>query len=114
MIDVYLSSDGKHTVHLNVATVEESEKLLPDALRLYGLIVEQLGTKPALWEAVMNGKQSQNGNGHLSAGTVPADESAPVCEFHQVPMTWQDSAYGRFWSCHRRNPDGSWCSYRPQ
>lgn len=39
--------------------------------------------------------------------TVP-----PECEVHRFPMVWVDKN-GGFWSCHKKNPDGSWCSYRP-
>jgi hypothetical protein len=44
----------------------------------------------------------------------PADtSSAPVCPIHNHPLSWVDRN-GGFWSCHKKNPDGSWCSYRPQ
>ncbi len=38
---------------------------------------------------------------------------APVCAVHQLPMTLMHSRRGPFWSCHQRNDDGSWCSYKP-
>jgi hypothetical protein len=36
----------------------------------------------------------------------------PICGVHDAPMDWVDK-HGGFWSCHKRNPDGSWCSFRP-
>jgi hypothetical protein len=42
-----------------------------------------------------------------------APEPTPVCAVHELPMAWQKGRAGFFWSCHQRNPDGRWCSYRP-
>ncbi len=55
----------------------------------------------------------------VNAGMVmPNDEStaevsAPTCEVHHVPMVPVEGKRGPFWSCHRRNADGSFCRYRP-
>lgn len=38
---------------------------------------------------------------------------APICAVHRVPMVWQKGRRGFFWSCHERNADKSFCSYRP-
>ena len=40
-------------------------------------------------------------------------EPTPICADHVVPMVWQKGRAGYFWSCHKRNPDGSWCTYKP-
>ncbi len=40
-------------------------------------------------------------------------EHVPECAVHHVPMTRVQGKYGPFWSCHARNEDGSFCSYRP-
>src|SRR4051794_39976522 len=37
---------------------------------------------------------------------------SPVCAVHKIPMNWIDKN-GGFWSCHKKNDDGSWCNYRP-
>jgi len=29
-------------------------------------------------------------------------------------MVKQRGKYGTFWSCHERNADGSFCSYKPE
>ncbi len=44
----------------------------------------------------------------------PPEGDPPLCELHQVPMTWQKGRKGHFWSCHQKNPDGSWCDYKPE
>ncbi len=40
------------------------------------------------------------------------EEEIPVCAVHNVPMIKQSGKYGSFWSCHQRNEDGNFCSYR--
>jgi hypothetical protein len=40
-------------------------------------------------------------------------EEAPICEVHKLPMTLMHGRRGDFWSCHEKNADGSWCSYKP-
>src|SRR5438105_4378101 len=40
-------------------------------------------------------------------------EQPPVCGVHTMPMVLQQGRRGPFWSCHERNEDGSFCSYRP-
>jgi hypothetical protein len=41
-----------------------------------------------------------------------ASGEVPLCAIHQEAMVWVDKN-GGFWSCHRKNADGSWCKYRP-
>ncbi len=41
------------------------------------------------------------------------DEEPPICGVHEIPMVRVQSRRGPFWSCHEKNPDGSWCSYKP-
>jgi hypothetical protein len=46
----------------------------------------------------------------------------PECGIHHVPMTWRGGGiskktgkpYNGFWSCPQRNPDNSYCSFKPQ
>jgi hypothetical protein len=38
---------------------------------------------------------------------------APLCGVHSTPMTQVQGKRGSFWSCHKKNPDGSWCNYKP-
>ena len=49
----------------------------------------------------------------LSGGPSSVYETgAPICAVHQKAMTWVNKN-GGFWSCHEKNPDGSWCKWRP-
>lgn len=96
---VILSTDGKHTV---IAT-SDHPALAKDALEwarsTYDQIVKSYGLKG---EQI---RKSGNGNG---------DEVPPTCAIHGVFMVRQEGRYGQFWSCHERNEDGGFCSYRPK
>lgn len=42
-------------------------------------------------------------------------ETPPVCDVHKVPMVQVKGKSGSFfWSCHQKNADGTWCSYKPK
>jgi hypothetical protein len=44
---------------------------------------------------------------------IPDDAEPPVCAIHMVPMVLMHGRRGDFWSCHEKNSDGSWCTYKP-
>jgi hypothetical protein len=44
---------------------------------------------------------------------VGASDGAPICALHDLPMVLMHGRRGDFWSCHEKNSDGSWCSYKP-
>jgi hypothetical protein len=49
-----------------------------------------------------------------SEQATPLDrDEPPICGVHHVPMVLVNGRKGPFWSCHEKNLDGSWCSYRP-
>jgi hypothetical protein len=41
------------------------------------------------------------------------DVEPPICAVHNLVMVQVQGKKGAFWSCHQRNPDGSWCNYKP-
>ena len=48
------------------------------------------------------------------AHQIAADaEQPPTCAIHSKPMVSVTGRKGRFWSCHEKNEDESWCSYKP-
>ena len=94
---VILSTDGKHTVIFTTDDMPMTENALAWAKDTYDRVVKRYGLKH---EQYKNGEQ--NGK-----------EAIPTCAVHKVPMTKQEGKYGSFWSCHQRNADGSFCSYRP-
>jgi hypothetical protein len=120
MIELFLSSDGKHTVHVSSETAREMRKLMPKAKEFYEAIVATYGTKARMWQQWSNGNGSAivnaNGNGGGN-GKAPQQAKAaevnvmevPRCPVHKTPMCYRQGRYGAFWSCPRRMPDGSWC-----
>ena len=48
----------------------------------------------------------------LEQDSTPPEE-VPICAVHRIPMVWQQGRKGYFWSCHEKNLDGAWCSYKP-
>ena len=108
MIELYLSTDGKHTVHVQAATAQEAERLLPDAFKLYGSVVDKLGTKPALWDSFMNGNRGRRAKSQGSRSEGQETE-APFCKVHGTPMKLRRGPRGDFWSCPQRDERGEWC-----
>jgi hypothetical protein len=102
MIELYLSSDGKHTVHLSAETPEKMAGLLPKAKALYGAVVRQYGTKAQMWRQVTSGQAAIKANSGQ-------ETQAPVCPIHNRRMVYRQGRYGAFWSCPARTPSGRWC-----
>lgn len=111
MIEVYLSTDGKHTVHIQAEDKDEMDKLLPYAKAVYQKIIESLGSKPEMWSSVMNGQKRPDRSFGVRIDTPQQAQEvlAPLCPVHQTAMKQREGQYGKFWSCGRKNPDGSWC-----
>src|SRR6476646_7102436 len=102
MIELYLSSDGKHTVHVSADTPEQLRDLVPAAKVLYREVVTEFGGKAQpLPEATV-----ETSNGHATVGqriTTGAQAQAavtPQCPVHKAPMRYRKGRYGAFWSCH--------------
>lgn len=118
MIELYLSSDGKHTVKVSAQDREEMDKLSPYARRLYEGVLSQYGTKAQMWDTVMNGngngKRYHNGHANHNGANGATDQTvngnAPLCPVHNVAMKYRNGKRGPFWSCSQKLPDGSWCA----
>jgi hypothetical protein len=102
--EVVLSPDGKHAVSVK----SDDAVLLKDALPLAKKIQEGLlqvdrtdASSPA--SQVQPASQSEQ---------LQQPES-PLCGVHSTPMVSMQGKKGSFWSCHKKNPDGSWCNFRP-
>ena len=111
MIELFLSSDGKHTVHISAETPEEFARLAPQAQALYEKVLERYGTKAQMWQTAI----PVPGNGEAKVGkridtVAEAREAiAPRCPMHDTPMVYRQGRFGSFWSCPVRKPDGRWC-----
>ncbi len=95
---VILSTDGKMTIIGTTDDQAMAKSVFGWAKATYDRVVEVYGTKADLYQ-----KANGHGNGH---------ENLPVCGVHHVQMTLVNGRKGDFWSCHEKNPDGSWCNYR--
>ena len=111
MIELFLSSDGKHTVHVSSETVEEMAKLVPSAKALYSEVLDEFSCQ-------MQSRSEpggDNGNGELKVGRGieglkrKRETIAPRCPNHQVPMVFRRGRFGPFWSCPMKESDGTWC-----
>jgi hypothetical protein len=108
MIELFLSSDGKHTVHITAETPTEMAALVPEAKALYQDVLRTYGTKAQMWGEAMKG------NGHATVekrmDTVQEAPAlyAPVCPVHQKQMVLRTGKRGQFWSCHTQF-NGEWC-----
>lgn len=55
-------------------------------------------------------------------GPTSVNPTAPMCGVHNVPMVFKGPGISRstgrsypgFWSCGEKNPDGSYCNFRPK
>ena len=102
--EVTLSPDGKHSI-----SVKSDDPLsLKDALPLAKKIQDKL-LRVGRPEAHSPAPKIQPS----SQPQEPQQPEAPLCGNHGTPMVWMTGKHGTFPSCHKRNPDGSWCSYRP-
>ena len=73
------------------------------------------GTDAALaWASATYAKLLKDGASEQISSQFPDTEDAtPECKIHHQPMVNVQGRQGSFWSCHQKNSDGSWCSYRP-
>jgi hypothetical protein len=91
---VTLSMDGNHRVSVASDDQAAVKTGLVWAKRVYDLLVARSISQP---------REAEKKN-----------ENAPICAVHNVPMTRQKGRHGSFWSCHRKDSGGSFCSYRPK
>jgi hypothetical protein len=91
---VTLASDGKHAVTISGDDQQEVSDALAWARETYTDLVGPFGPRLPNFED------------HLG-------DKAPICKLHDIPMVKQLGRKGAFWSCHQKNQDGSWCSYKP-
>jgi len=111
MIELYLSSDGKHTVHVSAETPEELAELAPKAKALYEKIIESYGNKAQMWQLAIDKEPARLKNAReIPARAEAGSGAAPACPIHGRPMRLRRGKYGTFWSCPTRTPDGRWCS----
>lgn len=108
MIELYLSSDGKHTVHVSADTNGSMDTLKVYAMELYAEVLSKYGTKPQLWAAAQNAHAPTERRGTKGRAD---DAPVPKCPEHQTPLQFRKGRYGDFWSCPTKLSDGTWCKH---
>jgi hypothetical protein len=104
MIELFLSTDGKHTVHVAAETPEQLAELVPVAQALYQQVLAEYGAK---------GQPARNGQAWGKRIDTPAqvqEAVAPLCPAHQKPMVLRRGKWGPFFSCPTRKQTGEWCN----
>lgn len=89
--EITMSTDGRHRVTVRVEDPEDADAALAGALGIYAKLKKAAKTQP-----------------------VPASaEEPPDCAVHGTAMVRVEGRKGSFWSCHQKNADGSWCTFKP-
>ena len=101
---VILSADGNHKVTASTDDPAALQEALEAVKMTYGWV-----------DYYMNQGQLQKIKAVIPASDEPkisTQQETPTCPNHNNQMKWIDRN-GGFWSCHKKNSDGSWCNYRP-
>jgi hypothetical protein len=107
--ELFLSTDGKQTVHVKASTKEGRASAIKWAKVVFEAVRSRYGTKQELNAKTYNPPLKK------------VDPNAPICAIHNAPMTLKPAGvskttnkpYPAFWSCGERLSDGSFCKYRP-
>lgn len=100
---VGIGSDGSPEVSVSSEDAEAAARAIPWVRATYAHLATQ-GSAPA----PTTPRES------IAPNTEPAaTEQPPICQVHSAAMIGVNGRRGFFWSCHTRNQDGSWCTYRP-
>lgn len=102
---VVMSADGNHKVIVTLGSPIGIDTALAWAKDTYGKLQARASIKTPQPGVV--------GNGHRHKELGLFEGETPECEIHNIPMVRVEGRRGPFWSCHEKNPDGSWCNYRP-
>jgi hypothetical protein len=93
---VGMTAGGKPQVSVSSENPEEAEQAIPWVKATYARMTSE----------VIAPQPEQTTADALT-------EQAPTCRVHDVLMVGVTGRRGFFWSCHTKNPDGTWCTYRP-
>lgn len=115
MLELFLATDGKHTVHVSADTPEQLTALVPKAKALYQEVLAEFGAKGQPPAPLAGNGPSHSGNGQAQVSkridTVAQAQAAvtPHCPMHKRPLKYRQGRLGPFWSCPTRKPNGEWC-----
>ena len=95
--EVKLSLDGNHSVCVRSADPSQMQLGIAWAKATHAALSARYG------EASVNADEPQD--------ELPAEP--PICGVHDIPMVRVEGKRGAVWSCHERDEQGRFCSYRP-
>lgn len=93
--DLYLSTDGKHSVHISAETQMGRRAGIKYAVSVYDRLIQRFGTKQS--QTIKEYSKPPNGD----------TESPAWCKEHQVTMK-QYEKNGKTWFAHKNGE--SWCN----
>jgi len=82
-LKAWFSTDGKHTIQVECSEgldLEAKKRAMAKAINLYRFVEKQLGTKPQMWDKVMNGRQVAKKNPET------ASKKPEKCGHHQFEV----------------------------
>jgi hypothetical protein len=107
--EIFISSDGKNTVHAKASTPEGRKAAVKWSMQVYEELILKYGTKANMWEKNMNGKAIPP----VASSDAPKTAEM-VCGVHGTPLTYHsEGKWGPWWSCSQKNADGSYCRWKP-
>lgn len=89
---VEMSTDGNHKVTVTIEDPGGTDAALAWAEATYAKLTRSNGRPQPDMDNALQG---------------------PECAVHFMPMVRVQGKLGPFWSCHQKNLDGSWCTYKP-
>ena len=95
--EVRLAMDGNHIVVVRSADPAQMKVGIAWAKATHEALAARYGDAPASEEGAPD--------------ELPAEP--PVCGVHDIPMVRVEGKRGAFYSCHQRDEQGRFCSYRP-
>ena len=97
---ITLAVDGRHTVTVTTDDAADTKAALTCGRALYEALVKRYGAPEPAPTASPHA---------VDGGTA----EAPMCAVNEMPMVRMQGKRGPFWSCHERNEESPFCSYRP-
>ena len=95
--EVRLAIDGNHSVVVRGADPSQMKVAIAWAKATHAALNARYGDAPATQD------QAED--------ELPAEP--PTCGVHDIPMVRVEGKNGPFYSCHQRDDQGRFCSYRP-
>ncbi len=95
--EVRLALDGNHSVVVRSADPSQMPVALAWAKATHAALTARSGDAAVRQDTTEDETQAE----------------PPICGVHDIPMVRVAGKNGPFWSCHERDDQGRFCSYRP-